>query len=353
MLIGVMALVPVTRAVDRIVTTDASTGAGSLTAAINALNDGDRITFHIPPEAGEVHYIQVPPDGFPLITKNNITIDGYTQNGASPNTAGIHETNNALLKIVLTRTNGNALSMYSAVTNYAGFDYPNLGFGDGEQAILGFFKATNAWVKGLVFQAVLSTSTSQAVGGDCKTICFAPDAPDISSNACQGFHVSGCWFAVDPVTRHVAYMPDGTVATPTISIATYATGTNGTVAGYTNATEASSSAIIGVAPGSANPRAEFNVFVTPYGFDSQGGPFWISGNFWGVLPDGVTAADISALNGGAQVVEMRLLNSVVVMTSSSARMAMASMMPMKVTFSVLTRMEKPASSITMADKGIW
>ena len=83
-LVGVMALVPVTRAVDRIVTTDAATGAGSLTAAINALNDGDNIIFHIPPEAGEVHYIQTPPDGYPLITKNNITVNGYTQGGPRP-----------------------------------------------------------------------------------------------------------------------------------------------------------------------------------------------------------------------------------------------------------------------------
>src|ERR1017187_8397474 len=95
MLVGAMAFVPVARAVDRIVTTDSPTGAGSLTAAINALNDGDRITFNIPPGAGEVHWIQVPPDGFPLITKNNITIDGYSQPGAASNTASIHSANNA------------------------------------------------------------------------------------------------------------------------------------------------------------------------------------------------------------------------------------------------------------------
>jgi len=299
MLVGAMALAPVTRAATINVTTDAATGAGSLTAAINALNNGDSIAFHIPPEAGEVHYIQTPPDGYPLVTNNNITIDGYTQGGASPNTASIHATNNAVLKIVLTSTNGNALSMYSAVTNAAGIDYPNLGFGDGEQALLGFFRATNAWVKGLAFLSAYQTSTSHAAGGDSKTICFAPDAPDVSSQACQGFHVSGCWFGVDPVTKQVAYMPDGvSLATPTICIATYGTGTNGTP-GFPNI-EDYSSGTIGVAAGSATPRAEFNVFVTGYGFDSQGGPFRICGNFWGVLPDGTTLADISILNGGQQ-----------------------------------------------------
>ena len=303
---GVMALVPVTRAVDRVVTTDASTGAGSLQAAINALNDGDRITFNIPPAAGEVHWIQVPPDGWPLITKNNITIDGYTQFGASPNTHGIHEANNAVLKIVLTATNGNALSMNHAVTNYAGFDYPNLGFENNnqEQAILGFFKATNAWVKGFCIQAVPHTATSQSPdpsNNDCKAICFAPDALDISSNSCQGFHVSGCWFGLDPVTGQVATDPvSQAVLTPHMCVAAYGTGTNGTPGFYTNNITAYPTGSMGVAPRSTNPRAEFNVCITPYGFDAQGGPMNVSGNFWGILPDGVTSADMSDLGFGLE-----------------------------------------------------
>lgn len=163
MLVGVMALAPVTRAAIRTVTTDAATGAGSLTAAINALNDGDTIAFNIPPGTGEVHYIQTPFDGYPLITKNNITIDGYTQPGAAPNTNSIHAANNASLKIVLTSTNGNALSMYTACSTFAGIAYPNFGFGDTETAILGCFRASNVWVKGLVFQASPYTSTTQAL----------------------------------------------------------------------------------------------------------------------------------------------------------------------------------------------
>jgi hypothetical protein len=95
-------------------------------------------------------------------------------------------------------------------------------------------------------------------------------------------------------------MPDGiNLATPTICIATYGTGTNGTIAGFPNIENQPGPGTIGVAAGSANPRAEFNVFVTGYGLDSQGGPLRVSGNFWGVLPDGTTLADISSLNGGA------------------------------------------------------
>src|SRR5213594_937294 len=121
-IIGLLALVPIGRAAPINVTTDSPTGPGSLTAAINALNNGDTIAFHIPPELGEVHYIQTPPDGYPLITKNDVTIDGYTQGAggplpATPNAASIHAANNAALKIVLTSTNGNGIPMYHAVTN--------------------------------------------------------------------------------------------------------------------------------------------------------------------------------------------------------------------------------------------
>ena len=93
MLLGMMALVPVTRAVDRIVTTTAGTGAGSLTAAIGALADGDTIKFNI--AGAGVKYIATPAGGYPFITNNNITFDGYSQPGSSPNTRSIHEANNA------------------------------------------------------------------------------------------------------------------------------------------------------------------------------------------------------------------------------------------------------------------
>ena len=300
MLVGVMALVPVTRAVDQIVTTDTtSTGAGSLTAAINALQDGDRIVFHIPPNTGEVHYIQTPPNGYPLITKNNITIDGYTQSGASPNTNSIHAPNNAALRIVLTSTNGNALSMQTACETSWGSAIPNLGYGDDEQAVLGFFHATNAEIKGLVIQSTPTTSTS-ITAGDCKSICFAANSFENGGGQCENWHISGCWFAVNPVTKQVAYCADGTtVATPTICIASYRT--RNAVGGNEPDWNYNQPGTIGVAARSANPRAEFNVFVTGYGFDSEGKNYRVCGNFYNVLPDGITAADITVLNDGAQM----------------------------------------------------
>src|SRR5437588_8793050 len=89
--------------------TDFSAGKTNLVRAINSLSDGDTIAFNIPGSA--VHYIDTPVDGYPLVTKHGVTIDGYTQPGSSPNSNPIHATNNAQIKICLTSTNGNCLSM--------------------------------------------------------------------------------------------------------------------------------------------------------------------------------------------------------------------------------------------------
>lgn len=297
MLVGVMALVPVTRAVDRIVTTTAGTGAGSLTAAINALVDGDTIKFAIP-GAGP-HFIQTPPDGYPLITKNDITIDGYSQTGASPNTASIHSANNAVLKIVLTSTNGNALSMQTAVETSFGTPIPKLGYGDDEQAILGFFHATNSTIKGLVFQSAPQTATS-ITAGTCKGICYAANSEENGGGQCQNWRISGCWFGVDPVTKQVVYMSDGvTVATPGIAVASYRTRN----ASAPDNTTFNFPGTIGVPAGSANPRADFNVIITGAGFEAEGLGYRIAGNFYGVLPDGMTNVDFSVVNDGLQSAE--------------------------------------------------
>jgi hypothetical protein len=104
---------------------------------------------------------------------------------------------------------------------------------------------------------------------------------------------------VDPVTKQVAYAPDGTtVASPAICIASYRT--QNAAGGSEPTWNYNWPGTIGVAARSANPRAEFNVIVTGYGFDSEGHDYRASGNFFNVLPDGVTAADMSVLNGGLQ-----------------------------------------------------
>jgi len=264
-------------------------GQTSLVQALNQLKDGDTIQFNIPGTG--VHYLKTPVDGYPLITANGITIDGYSQPGAAPNSNPLHASNNAQLMIALSSTNGNGLSMQTAITNYSGIANDNLGFGPDELAILGVFRGTNVTIRGLAFISAPEV-TGSGFNGDMKSIAICPD----SAGQCANWHVSGCWFGIDPATRQAAYMPDGTtVAMPAISIAAYRSrdpdGTNPTYA---------QPGTIGVAAGSTNPAAEFNVFVTGYGFDSEGLNYRISGNFWNVLPDGMHNFDPSMANAGQQ-----------------------------------------------------
>src|SRR5438309_11740537 len=91
--------------------TDFSAGKTNLVTAINSLSDGDTIAFNIPGAAGQVHYLQTPPNGYRIITNNNVKIDGYTQPTATPNTNPIHAANNAKIKICLDSRNGNRTDM--------------------------------------------------------------------------------------------------------------------------------------------------------------------------------------------------------------------------------------------------
>src|SRR6266705_2366875 len=69
--------------------TDFSAGKTNLVLAINSLADGDTIQLTLPNTATNEHYLATPPrvqsSGYPPITNNNVTIDGYSQPGASPN----------------------------------------------------------------------------------------------------------------------------------------------------------------------------------------------------------------------------------------------------------------------------
>src|SRR4051812_14519422 len=93
-------------------TNNVSPGPGqtNLAQAISMLADGDSIHFNIPGPGP--FYLATPPlspdNGYPPITNNNVTIDGYSQPGATPNTNTILSSNNAQIKIVLDSRNGQA-----------------------------------------------------------------------------------------------------------------------------------------------------------------------------------------------------------------------------------------------------
>src|SRR5437879_303995 len=73
--------------------TDFSAGKTNLVTAINLLADGDTIRFNIP--GAGAHYLVTPVGGYAVISNNNITIDGYSQSGSSPNSNTILAANNA------------------------------------------------------------------------------------------------------------------------------------------------------------------------------------------------------------------------------------------------------------------
>src|SRR5437899_159702 len=76
--------VGVARAATITVTSDASAGPGTLYASLSSLASGDTIVFSIP--GNGVHHIVTPVGGYPILSNlANITINGYSQAGASPN----------------------------------------------------------------------------------------------------------------------------------------------------------------------------------------------------------------------------------------------------------------------------
>src|SRR4051812_13213414 len=77
-------------------------GQLSLKQAIQQAQNGDTIAFNI--SGAGPHVIATPDEGYPIISRQNLTIDGYTQPGSSPNTNPILGANNAVLKIVIDST---------------------------------------------------------------------------------------------------------------------------------------------------------------------------------------------------------------------------------------------------------
>jgi hypothetical protein len=268
---------------------------GTFYWAITNAHPGDTIAFNIP-GAGP-HYLQEPPGGFPLVyQKPNLLIDGYTQPGSSPNTNSITQANNAVIEIVIDGRNGNSRNM--KYTTYDGTlatsDPPinntsmaneQAGFGSNERALLPIYRSTNVTVRGLAF-----LSTFSDPNGDQKGICIAHDY-GLNTNVLDRLaytagsdancHICGCWFGVNPTNQTVAGVSAGLMA-----IANYR---HRDVSGGPRPDLPNVGLIVGVAPGSTNARAEFNVFVGyGYAMDSENIRARFSGNFVGVMPDGVT-----------------------------------------------------------------
>ncbi len=217
-----------------------------LTEAEQALVDGtvgnqDTIVFQIPGDGP--HLIAVPDSGFAKLTRAGITVDGYSQPGASPNTASIREPNNAVLQIAIDGRSGNRNSEGDLLT----------------------LSGDNITVKGLSFLNV--------IGPEQYGVNFRDDA--------TGGQVSGCWIGLHP---------DGeTIAGGEIGIGVCC----GTGGGH----------VIGTNGDGIDDRAEFNVIVghNVNTIVEEAPDVRISGNFIGVLPSGLEAADSAELTEGDAV----------------------------------------------------
>lgn len=299
---------------------------GTLYWAITNCNPGDTIAFNIDTTLhgagpyffkGPVAASTDASGGFPLIyRKHNLLIDGYTQPGSSPNTNPINAANNAVIKIVIDGRDGGSRGMDASTWDgtLATCDPPidntfmsteRTGYGNSERALLGVYRSTNVWIRGLAFYGTFSDPN-----GDQKLIEFERDYDGVTNNVFtntvqyadglsyqsgsdRDCHVSGCWFGVDLASPSDV----NSVHASDVGIAHYR---HRDISGGSRPELPSIGLIIGVAPKSANPRAEFNVFVG-FGYceDGENLRTRVSGNFFGVFPDGVTAYNMTALNDAA------------------------------------------------------
>ncbi len=253
---------------------DTSNSKMTLTEAIGILNGGfraltpaegnqvttiagttNRINFNIPGPGP--HFITAPnstcdPLGngcsgalFPLILASNVVLNGYSQSGSSPNTNSILASNNAVIKIVI-----------DGRTSVNDFGEPDFGAAGNNVSFRGmsFLGGANC----IGFSSIGDPVTFPNVGGS----------------------IQGCWIGVAPDRT--------TVAGPAIGTYLYQSG------GFQ---------VIGTDGDGVNDRNEFNVFVgcqeMAIGIEADGYATTncrVSGNFIGVMPDGLTTMPQAALD---------------------------------------------------------
>ncbi len=246
---------------------NATLGQLSLKQALTQAAAGDTIKFNIPGVGP--HVIVTPDDGYPFVTVDNLTIDGYSQPGSSANTNPILAANNAKLDIVLDSSTGTGGRTLLGPLN-------NPGFGDSESGIIAILGAKNFKARGLCFRSRQTGSSDS----DPDIYCFA------FVNDATGAQISGCWFGVDP---------DGTTLHPGRASVANFKGDNGTTA---------SGLVIGTNGDGVDDRAEFNVHeAMGLAIHLETPNVRVSGNFINVLPDGKTILPIDqvgeAIENGA------------------------------------------------------
>ena len=162
--------------------------------------------------------------GYPEITNNNVTINGYSQPGAGPNTQFDQlAPNNAQIKIVIDGRAGGAHT----------WDISGYGTSESGQFVV---SGNNVTIKGLSFLGIYGEDSDASP----KRYAIA-----LGNRGGNDAHINGCWIGVAPDGTTVAGFADG-------------------ITGFRHSDPTGvlvDRAVVGVKAGSANPRAEFNVMV--------------------------------------------------------------------------------------------
>jgi hypothetical protein len=245
-------------------------GETSLFQALSGLQAGDVVRFNIP-GAGP-HVIQTPLGGYPLITANDVTIDGYSQPGSVPNSNPILGGNNAQLKIVLDSTGADAGGS-PPLWQRRSTRLPFSGYGDSENGILGVHGADQFVIRGISFLGRVTFNSDD----DPKIYCIALVQEAINAR------VQGCWFGLPPGG----------------STQNDVKGCGSAVAGFRFNTGAgfiySEGLVYGTDGDGANDVQEFNVSMgmnITLGLELPN--VKIAGNYFNVFPNGNTFLDTDA-----------------------------------------------------------
>jgi hypothetical protein len=279
---------------------------GTLYWALTNANPGDTIAFGV--TGAGPHYFKAPPKGFPLVyQKHGLTIDGYTQPGSAVNTAAITATNNAVIKIVIDGRNGNFRDMayvwygkyptitdsdppidntsmfgdgggtatgheregYSPASGFSPADPTNT-YAPGEISAIGVYRSRNVTIKGLAFigSGAANGAYLLSIAQDFGLDTAIKERFTYDNGTCRGLHVAGCWFGIDPANGSDAGSEAGITAFRHRDRGGLTAATRRPLAATDPNDEGIPNGeghIYGVAPGSANPRAEFNVFGADLG----------------------------------------------------------------------------------------
>ena len=306
----------------------------NLVVALKSLHDGDTILFNIP--GSGPFYISTPADGYPLITNNNVVVDGYSQPGSSPNTNSILQPNNARIQIVLDSRDGPEQRTRLGALG-------NSGFSDGDSAILAAQGAKNFKIRGVSFLSRHTAGTRpnppNQDPGDPEIYCVA------LINDATNARISGCWFGLDPNGTTVA-------------------GGRSALAAFKGDGGASASGLIfGTDGDGQNDPAEFNICMgMGLAINLQTPNVKIAGNFINVFPSGTRFLDlttITLLDGyGIEAIENSAADNMVIGTEGdgvSDANERNIIGPVLFDFfdTTLARFSGPATNIVFAGNYVW